>query len=123
MMGISGSCGFDQLDHAPGRRDAPALELVLGQAARPAVEDLQRAGAGLDLADQIIGRALDQEIDEMLERRSVAIGKQPRRRLVLAAAALDHIGRDRPRRAAKADQRHVLGKRGDHTLDRLVDRR
>ena len=65
-------------------------------------------GAGLDLAHQIIDRGLDQEVDQTLEARPVAIGQQPRRGLLLAAAALHHVGRNRPRRAAKADQRHVL---------------
>ena len=53
----------------------------------------------------------------------VAIGEEPRRRLLLAAAAFDHVGRDRPRRPAEADQRQALGKLGHHALDGLVDRR
>ena len=44
---MSGSFGLDQLDQPLGRGDAPALEFVLGQAAGPAVEDLQDARAGL----------------------------------------------------------------------------
>ena len=35
----------------------------------------------------------------------------------------DHVGRDRPRRAAETDQRHVVWQCGAHALDRLVDRR
>ena len=34
-------------------------------------------------SDEIVGRDLDQEIDQALERRLVAIGQQPRRGLVL----------------------------------------
>ena len=62
-----------------GRIAAPAGELVFGQAAGPAVEDLQRAGAGLHLAEQIGDRGFDQEIDEALERGGIAIGPEPRR--------------------------------------------
>ena len=42
----------------------------------------------------------------------MAIGEQPRRRLIGRAAAGDHVARHRPRRAAEADQRHVAGQRG-----------
>ena len=61
-----------------------------------------------DLAEQIVDRSVDQEIDQALERGGIAIGPEPRLGLVLAAAALDHVGRHRPRRPAKADQRHVF---------------
>ena len=38
----------------------------------------------------------------------MAIGEEPRRRLVRRAAAGDHVARHRPRRAAEADQRRFL---------------
>ena len=48
----------------------------------------------------------DQHIDDPRERLGVAIGHHPRRRLVRRALSGHHVGRDRPGRAAKADQRH-----------------
>ena len=63
----------------------------------------------VDLAEQIVDRRLDQEIDQRFEGGRIAIGQKPRRGLVRAAAALDHVGGDRPGRAAKADQRPSAG--------------
>ena len=37
----------------------------------------------------------------------MAIGEDTRRRLIRRAFARDHVGRDRPWRAAKAEQRHI----------------
>ena len=59
------------------RQYAPAGELVFGQAAGPAVENLEHAGASLHLAEQIGDRGLHQEIDEALEGGGVAIGPEP----------------------------------------------
>ena len=64
----AGCRSFDGSDDAPGRVDAPALELVLRQAAGPAVEDLQGPRAGFDLAFEVTDRALDQEVDQRLEQ-------------------------------------------------------
>ena len=48
---------------------------------------------------------------------------QPRRRLVRGAAAGHHVGRNRPRRPAEADQRLVGSQRAAHPPHRLEDRR
>ena len=88
------------------RRDAPAREFLRRQHARPGVENLHRIGAGLQLPHQIARRRLDQHVDQRVERFGIAIGEHPRRRLIRRAAPGDHVGRDRPGRAAKAEQRH-----------------
>jgi hypothetical protein len=46
-------------------------------------------------------------VDDRRERFGMAIGHHPRRRLVRRALPGHHVGRDRPRRAAEADQRDV----------------
>ena len=48
--------------------------------------------------------------------------KQPRRRLVGRAVAGDHVGRDGPGRAAKADQRRLGRQFLAQPPNRLVDR-
>ncbi len=53
----------------------------------------------------------------------IAIGKQPRRRLVRRCLARHHVGRDRPGRAAKSDQRGLAIERRFDAAHRLVDRR
>ena len=53
----------------------------------------------------------------------IAIGKQPRRRLVRRRLARHHVGRHRPRRAAKSDQRGLAVERRLDPRHRLIDRR
>ena len=52
----------------------------------------------------------------------IGISKPPRFGLVAAALARDHVGRDRPRAAGKADQRLAVGQRGFDLAHGLVDR-
>ena len=82
-------------------------EFVRRQHACPGIEDLHRIDAGLELANEIVGRRLDQDIDQPRERLRMAIGEQPRRRLIRRAVARDHVGRNRPGRAAEAEKRHL----------------
>ena len=51
------------------------------------------------------------------------ISEQPRRRLIGRAAARDHIGRHRPRRAAEAQQRDRRRQIRLDPCNRLIDRR
>ena len=78
------------------------------QHAGPGVEDLHRVGAGAQLLDQVARRHLDQDVDHAGERFAFAIRHQARGRLVGRAAPGHHVGRDRPRRAAEAEQRDVV---------------
>ncbi len=75
------------------------------------------------LPHQIVRRGLDQDVDQRRERFRIAIGEQPRRRLVRRAVPGDHVGRDRPGRAAEAEKRHVCRQIAPSPRDRLVDRR
>ena len=52
----------------------------------------------------------------------MAIGHHPRRRLVRRALARDHVGRDRPRRAAESDQRDVGREFAAYAAQRFIDR-
>ena len=84
MIGASGCAGPDLRDDLarPARRRT-ASKSVLVEHAGPAIEDLHGIGAGLDLRDQIIGRDASASIVEQLrEGLRIAIGKQPRRRLI-----------------------------------------
>ncbi len=89
------------------RRHHPARELIVGQDTGPAVEDLQCSGAGLHLPIEIIDRDLDQNIDQRREALRITVCPAPRVRMIRRAAALDHVGRDRPRRPAKSDERRL----------------
>ena len=107
MIFASGTCSRTPSTMRLRRFDRPALEFARRQDAGPGVEDLQHVGAGLELSEQILDRVLDQNVDDLRERFRMAIGHHPRRRLVRRALARHHVGRDRPRRAAKTDQRDV----------------
>ena len=109
MIFASGNRAAHVLDDPPHRRDAPAREFARRQHAGPGVENLHRVGAGLELRHQIARRGLDQDVDHAGERFRLAVGHQPRRRLVGRALPGHHVGRDRPRRAAEAEQRDMRG--------------
>src|SRR5581483_6914873 len=110
--------------HNPARRlDAPTSEFVLGKASRPTVENLQHTRSGTHLAEQIFGRGLDEKIDQLPEGLGLAIGPKPRLGLVLTPAPFDHVGRNRPWRAAKANHRYIARKIGADPRQRFIDRR
>ena len=122
MILASGTCRAHAFDDAPGRLDRPALEFARRQHAGPGVENLQHVGAGLELAEQILDRVLDQHVDDLRERLGVAIGHHPRRRLIRRALSGHHVGRDRPRRAAETDQRNLRIEFAAHAAQRFIDR-
>ena len=92
------------------RRDAPAAKFLRRQNPGPGIEDLHRIDPGLQLPDQIARRRIDQYIDQPCKASAIAIGEQPRRRLIRRAVPRDHVGRDRPWRSAKSQQRHTVRK-------------
>ena len=109
-------------DDVGDRRDAPALELGRRQDAAQEIENLHRFRARRELARQIRGRSVDEALEQRREEFWLAIGR-PRRDLVWRPATCDHVARDRPRRAAKADQRDVAGQRRFEPIERLEHRR
>ena len=119
MIGAFGRACADLGDHGGDRRHAPALELGRRQDARPGIENLHSFRARCELAQEIGGRSVDEALDQLGEQLRLAIGEEPRRRLIGRAAPGDHVARDRPGRAAKADQRDVAGQRRFDPLERL----
>ncbi len=95
------------------------------QHAGPGVENLHRVDAGLELADaDSRPRPRTSTSISRAKASGCAIGEQPRRRLIRRALPGHHVGRDRPRRAAKADQRRLAIAVADFTrAHRLIDRR
>ncbi len=73
-------------------------------------------------AEQIMDRILDQHVDDFCKGLRMAIGHHPRRRLVRRALAGDHVGRNRPRRAAEADQRDLWIELAAHEAQRFEHR-
>ena len=117
-----GMTGAEAGDDRPDRRNAPTLERIGRQDARPGVEDLDTIDAGVDLAGQIEDRGLDEPVDEILERLRRTVGEEPGRRLIGRSLAGDHVARDGERRAAEADQRRAGRQLGLDPVDRLEDR-
>jgi hypothetical protein len=113
----------DVCDDLPHRLDAPAREFGRRQHAGPGVEDLHRIRAGAQLLDEIARRDRDQNVDHAGERLAFAISHQPGRGLIGRAAPRHHVGRDRPRRAAEAEQRDIRRQCALHLPHGLVHRR
>ena len=89
--------------------DYQPLEFVGSEAARPAVEQLDRFGTRRDLARKIVDRLAHDRIEDGIELARVTVGHRPRGVLVAATFARDHIGRHGPRTACKAQHGHPLG--------------
>ena len=123
MIGIAWRLGAQLGDDALERLDAPTLEFGGRQHARPGVEYLHRLGAGLYLAQEVGGGSLDEPIDQRREQFWLAIGEEPRRRLVGRAAASDHVARHRPGSAAEADQGGFRRQALASARDRFENRR
>ena len=105
--------------------DAPALELVAAATRRPryrrSAPRRRRPRAG---RRDNRSRPRTRQSIRRCEALRIAIGKQPRRRLIGRPLAGDHVGRHRPRRAAKSDQRRLARRAaGLHPPHGLIDRR
>src|SRR5579872_4879036 len=85
------------------RRDHKAPELFRRQQAGPAIEDLYSVGAGLELRDQMRGRCVTQTADNRIERRRIVLRQAACLGELRAAAAVNHISRNRPWPAGKAE--------------------
>ena len=87
------------------RLDTEGREAFLVQHAGPRVEYLHAVGAGLDLSDEIGSRMVGKGFQQPPHCLRMPIGEESGRRLVRRTVAGNHVGSDRPRRAAKAYQR------------------
>ena len=90
--------------------EAERLQVLAGQLAQPALEDLGRLGAGRDLRLQLDHRRPGELLEQRVGRRRIAPEQrlEPREPL---AAALDRVARHRERPAHEADERHAAGQR------------
>src|SRR5262245_50183303 len=80
-------------------------ELIIGQAARPAIENLHEIRAGIDLSAEIFNRDVFEQANQPLQALRISISPQPRARLIDTALSSHHVGCHRPRRTAKPDER------------------
>ena len=120
-----GTAGADALTPATMARVGNTHQRANSSSGRPPAQLSKiwsTRGAGLHLAEQIGDRGFHQEIDEALEGGGIAIGPEPRFGLILAAAALDHVGGHGPRRPAKADHRDAVRQLRHHAGQSLIDR-
>jgi hypothetical protein len=118
----TGYLGANAFHDPPRRLDRPALKLARQQHAGPGFEDLQHVGAGSELRQQMRDRVFRQHIDDFCECVGMAIRHHPRRRLIRRALPGHHVGRHRPRRAAKSDQGDVRIGFAPHPLQRFEHR-
>ncbi|EGE58239.1 hypothetical protein RHECNPAF_3340036 [Rhizobium etli CNPAF512] len=99
---------FDRSDHPRNRPDREGFELLLPENPSPGIEDLHGVGAGVDLGDKIVGRHVSQQHQQMLEGAGIFVGEEAGGGLVRRAVPGDHIGRNRPGRAAEAEQGRLI---------------
>src|SRR5205823_432966 len=95
---------LDQGYNSLRRLDNPARETRFRQYPGPTVEQLYGIDTGFDLpAQKFCGRLLDYR-DQRLEADRISVGPGLDVAEILARSALDHIGRNGPRRPGKPDQ-------------------
>ena len=86
------------------------LFVVAGaQRAGPAVEDLDRVRAGIDLRGEVLREQLDHVLHQLSEHGGLGEDHALDVLEVTAALALDEIAEGGEGRAAKADERHAIG--------------
>ncbi|KPW18756.1 Uncharacterized protein ALO90_05439 [Pseudomonas amygdali pv. aesculi] len=89
------------------------------QATAPAVEDLHGLGTGQNLTVQIRRYRLRQLVEQQVHGLRVVVEHGLGFAEVLRGAAFDHIGRQGPRAAGKADQRHTAVEFATDGADRV----
>ncbi|MNV82099.1 hypothetical protein D3C71_1758130 [compost metagenome] len=82
------------------------LIITTGQHAAPGIENHHRLRARFDLGVQVQGDALRQLVEQRMQRQRLGVHHFFDHREGFAAAAFHHVGRQRPRAAREADQRH-----------------
>ena len=105
-----------------GGLDREILEILTLERAGPAVEELDHFAARLDLFRQVFDRRHGHRIDQRREGRPVGVLELVRRRLILRAAARDHVGGHGPGHARKADEGGFLRQLTRQDLAGLIDR-
>ena len=91
------------------------------QEARPRIEDLHGIRARGGLLQQVLGHEAREAREQLVEQRRLRGRERAQRREILRALAFDEIGRERPRRAAEAEQRRFFRQRRTRQLQRLDD--
>src|ERR1041384_7948216 len=97
------------LDDSAQRRKAPALSFGLGETAHPAIENLQNLRSRCNLRRQVGNRRIDQDADQSLKLFRSAQRPAFDLEELLRSAALDHVTRNRPWSAGKANHRCGFG--------------
>src|SRR3954447_18581834 len=97
------------LDDAAQRRTAPAPSFGLGETAHPAVKDLQNLRSRCNLRRHICNGRIDQNADQSLKLFGPTQRPAFDLEELLRSAALDHITRNGPWSAGKANHRCGFG--------------
>jgi hypothetical protein len=105
------------------RGECEGVEIGPLQRPGPGIEYLHDLGAGLDLGRQIGDGRVGQPVDQRRKGRGIGRLQRVRGPLVGGAAAGDHVGRDRPGRAGKSDQRGLGGQFAPQDAQGFIDRR
>ena len=114
---ILGQRGDDLPDPAQRGR----LIILAGDDAAPRVEELDRIGAGADLHLAVVDDRGRDLLQERVEQRPVGVEEGLDADVVVRAAALDHVGGERPWRTGEAQQRALALELGFDASQGLAD--
>src|SRR5690348_17987874 len=98
---------MDRGNDLPRRRDNETPELFRRQQSSPAVEDLHRVSAGVELCDQVRGRRIAQPRNDRIEHGRIVVCERLRLDELRPAAAIDDIRCNRPdRKSTRLNSSH-----------------
>ena len=93
-----------------------------GQRTGMGFEDLDRIGAGFELARQVLDLHRDQAVDERFHQGGLGIGERAGGSEVGRATSADHVARHRPGTATEPEKRRLGRQFGAQAPDGLEDR-
>ena len=118
----AGVTGGERGEHRGGVGEHERVVVGAAERAGPRVEQLEGAGAVVELAGDRRSRMLDEALHQLVPQHRLGV-HQPLGVLVRAARpALDEVAGHGERRAGEGEQRHRLGKLGGEDVDRLAAR-
>src|SRR5262245_51148516 len=104
------------------RSNYPIEKLLLGKPTCPAVKDLNHVSAGSKLSNQVPGNSISEDSEQLGKPCRIPIANQFCRALITRTLPFQHVGREGPWSAGKANQCLVTTKARTTTPHCFIDR-
>ena len=99
-----GRAGGQTFEHRTDVAQGELFVVGAGERGGPAVEDLDGVGAGGELAGEILGHGVGQDLEDAVHHLRVGLQERLGLREIFGPAAFDEIAGERPRRTGETEQ-------------------